>query len=138
MMRMWARIVLSFVAVLLWFAWSIAHAQTPVTTQTYSWTAPTAYADGKALPASDIWFYTLSWHGATTEGWMPYNAVQLDPTQLSYPVSMYCGAYTVTLTVTTTLTAAEPFTTSMPESLTYDTGTTCPIDFEFFDEISVQ
>lgn len=109
-----------------------ARARAQQSVATFTWTAPQAYSDGTVLPPSDIWYYTFSWSGATAEPWLPYDSEQLAPDVVTASVPLLCGKYTVTLSVTTTLTAAKPFTTSMPAGpIVIDTGRPCSADVTY-------
>lgn len=95
------------------------------TTAQVSWNAPTTYADGSALPLSDIAHYTLTWApNAAQSGPSGSNTPPAGATNVTVPVA--CGSTTFVLTVTTTPTARYPNATSSPTSgVPYVTGVSC-------------
>ncbi len=90
-----------------------------------SWTAPTTYTDGSALPASDIASYTMSWAPAGGQAG-PSGSINVAATATTATVPVACGSVTFTIAVTTTATAKYPSATSSPSSgVPYATGVTC-------------
>lgn len=82
----------------------IVWAVTPQATVT--WTAPTAYNDGTALPATAIDHYTVTWSGP--------GAGSVTVKTLTAVVPVVCGTVQFSVTATTTATAAYPNSTSAP------------------------
>jgi hypothetical protein len=119
MRKILAGFVLAFVAVAALAAGSTANV---------SITAPTAYADGEALPLASIGSYTLSWAPASGQHG-PSGSLTVTPsgssvTTVTVPVA--CGSSTFTATVTTTATAEYPTdTSSSSPSVAYVTGLSC-------------
>ncbi|MGH9760625.1 MAG: hypothetical protein ACREDR_01225 [Blastocatellia bacterium] len=86
---------------------------------TLTWTAPTAYTSGEALPAIDIAFYTISWgNGASS--------VKVLAPALTTVVTVPCGSTNFVATVTTSATALYPNSTSASTNqIPYVTGIGC-------------
>lgn len=102
-------------------------AQATGTTAVVNWLAPTTYDDNKtALPVASLATYNVSWvvKGSTAVvGTKVINAPTLSATVTT---GLTCGVYTISVTDTTTATAAiSPSTTSVTASIDYDTGITC-------------
>lgn len=85
---------------------------------TVTWTAPTAYLDGAALPATDIDHYTLTWSpagstppaGSTTPAGGTPGVLTVKALTATVPV--VCGTVQFSVTATTSATALYPNTTS--------------------------
>lgn len=87
------------------------------TTANLSWSAPTQYVDGTALPASDIAFYTVQFNGQSQKVTAPATTAS---------VNVACGSASFTVTVTTTATAKYPNATSDPSgAVPYASGVVC-------------
>lgn len=101
-----------------------AHVFAAGTTANLSWTAPTSYSDGTALPASDIASYTLAW--TATSPFAKAGTVSAASSALTATVStLTCGTYNFTITVTTTATAYSPNSSATSAPVLYNTGVTC-------------
>ncbi len=86
-----------------------------------SWTAPTAYLDGTAMPASDIASYTVTYvyGGKTVTANFPAGT-------LSTTVSVPCGSTSFEVDVTTTATAVYPNAVSGQSNVVpYASGVAC-------------
>lgn len=109
---------------------SEAHAQATPSTITVSWTAPPlTWAGGAAIPGGALYGYELTWTGATSEPWMPFDSMEVPPGTTSAPIPVYCGSYTVLLAAVVTWSdpnAPGAIVESSPVTLTYDTGVQCP------------
>lgn len=91
-------------------------------TATVAWTAPTAYSNGAALPASDIKNYTISW--SRTAGGAVVGSLTATSSPVSVPVP--CDGLVFSATVTTTATALYPNATSVPSNnAPYTSGIVC-------------
>lgn len=93
------------------------------TTANVSWTAPTVYTDGTALPATDIANYTINWSAAS-----PYAASGSVTAASGLTIvvsSLTCGSYSFTVTVKTTATAYSPNAQSTTAPFVYNTGIVC-------------
>lgn len=87
------------------------------TTANLSWTAPTAYTDGSALPVADIAFYTITWDT---------QSVKVTAPAISTVVNVPCGSTAFSATVTTTASAKYPnATSSQAGPVPYATGIAC-------------
>jgi hypothetical protein len=77
-----------------------------------SWTAPSAYLDGTALPVADIDHYTLTWFpaGSTTPAGGTPGVLTVKGLTAAVPV--VCGTVQFSVTATTTANAVYPNTTS--------------------------
>jgi hypothetical protein len=85
-----------------------------------SWSPPTQYTDGSALPSSDIATYTVTWTGRGT-----MNGSKT-VTGTSTTINIPCDQASFTVSVTTTGSALYPNTTSDPTGqVGYATGVTC-------------
>lgn len=87
------------------------------TSAALSWTAPTTYTDGTAIPSGDIAFYTVTWNAGT---------VKVNAPELSAAINVPCGSTAFSVTVTTSATAKYPNATSLPAGpVPYATGIAC-------------
>jgi hypothetical protein len=96
------------------------------TTANVSWTPPTQYMDGSALPATDIDHYTIAW--APVAGQSGPSGSQTVLASASQPavVPVACGQVTFTITATTGAAAKYPNATSgASNAVPYVTGVTC-------------
>lgn len=90
------------------------------TTANLSWTVPSTYTSGQAMPTTDISFYTINWTGAFP------GTLKVNAPAITANVPVPCGSVTFTITVTTTATALYPNTTSAASnSVPYASGVTC-------------
>lgn len=88
-----------------------------------SWTTPTVYTDGSAMPASDIDHYTVSWTSAASNG-VAIGSQQVKDLTANIPIA--CGTVEITVTATTTSTAIYPNTTSTPAGpVSFVSGVNC-------------
>lgn len=95
------------------------------TSATASWTAPTAYTDGSALPASDIDHYTLTW-GPAAGSSGPSGSVNVPAGTVSTVINVPCGSTSFTVSVTTGAAAKYPNSTSAPAGpVPYASGLSC-------------
>ena len=114
-----------FLALALVSALSVGLAEASGTSAKVSWTAPTAYVDGTALPLSDLDHYTLSWAPATGQAG-PSGSLTVAGNLSSVTVPVACGSTSFSLTVTTGAAAKYPNATSAPAGpVPYVTGVTC-------------
>jgi hypothetical protein len=116
-MTNWPLRVLSAVALL-----TVVAAWAAGRSATVTWSAPAAYAEDTALPATDIDHYTLSWVPAAGAG--PSGSVDVKALTAVIPVT--CGSVLFSVTVTTTASAVYPNTTSAPVGpVPYASGIAC-------------
>lgn len=73
-------------------------------TANLAWTPPTSYSDGTTLPSGDIAFYTVVWNGPA--GTAQQKTVTAPATGTTVP--NLCGTVTLSVSVTTSATAAYP------------------------------
>jgi hypothetical protein len=90
-----------------------------------SWTVPTTYTDGEALPASQIAFYTINYAPATGQAG-PAGTLKVSPPATTATVPVLCGSTSFTISVTTTASATYPNASSAQSSaVPYVTSITC-------------
>jgi len=89
---------------------------------TLTWTAPTAYTDGTALPAADIDHYTIGWARTATDALMGQQAA----TGLTASIPIACGSVVFWVSASTGAAAKYPNQTSLPAGpVTYNSGIAC-------------
>lgn len=98
------------------------------TSASVTWSNPTQYTDGSALPASDIAFLTISACEVNSPGTCIKQ--QVNPSSGTVPTSavvpVVCGQYDFIITVTTTANATYPNATSGPSTVVpYASGVSC-------------
>jgi len=97
------------------------------TTANVSWIAPTQYADGETLTASQIDHYTITWTTNSSTGvGGPTGSLTVPGTATTAKIPVPCGGVNFSITVTTGANAVFPNTTSVPAGpVPYATGVTC-------------
>lgn len=92
-----------------------------------SWTAPTAYNEGSALPAGDIASYTVTWVGISgPQGPGPSGSLVVKAPATSAVLPVACGSVNVSVSVTTSASAKYPNAMSDPAGpVAYASGLVC-------------